>query len=155
MHLIELHVPQRIIEVTVSGFWTEAHFDAFVRDLHAAIADFPPGIAPPATLYNYTFAAIQTQAVVARMRALAQHPAMIERRVAMYTEGVLARQQARRVAADRDNMRIFDTRAAALAFLLDAEVDHAAPPPRLPRRSIASVRPAAGARYGTEIKHPD
>jgi alkylation response protein AidB-like acyl-CoA dehydrogenase len=68
-------------------------------------------------LYNYTHAWIQPQAVVTKMRALAQHPAMIDRKVAMYTEGVLARQQAKRVAEGRDNMRVFGCRADALAFL--------------------------------------
>jgi hypothetical protein len=55
--------------------------------------------------------------VVTKMRALAQHPAMIDRKVAMYTEGVLAHQQAKRVAEGRDNMQVFDCRADALAFL--------------------------------------
>lgn len=118
MHRIECLVAQRIIKVTVSGFWDEAHFDGFVADLRTAIVNFPPG-PPPMTLYNYSDAAIQTQAVVAKMRALALHPSMVHRKVAMYTEGILARQQARRVADGRDNMRMFDSRAAALAYLLD------------------------------------
>jgi hypothetical protein len=101
----------------VRGFWEEEHFDDFVRELHAAIASFPQSGKPPMTLYNYTHAWIQPQAVVTKMRALAKHPAMIDRKVAMYTEGVLARQQAKRVTEGRDNMRVFDCRADALAFL--------------------------------------
>ena len=119
MHTIEQNVALGFIEVTVEGFWEEAHFDNFIVDLQKAIVNFPRTGAPPMTLYNYTNAWIQPQAVVAKMRALALHPAMINRRVAMYTEGVLARQQAKRVAEGRDNMCVFDCRADALAFLLD------------------------------------
>lgn len=138
MHRIDRLLAQRIIEVTVSGFWDEAHFDTFVADLRDAIAGFPPGV-PPMTLYNYSDAAIQTQAVVAKMRALALHPSMVHRKVAMYTEGVLARQQAKRVAEGRDNMRVFDSRAAALAYLLNDAVP--APKkrhivPKYPRRPV-------------------
>jgi hypothetical protein len=101
----------------VRGFWEEEHFDEFVRELHLAIASFPQSGKPPKTLYNYTHAWNQPQAVVTKMRALAQHPAMIDCKVAMYTEGVLAHQQAKRVAEGRDNMQVFDCRADALAFL--------------------------------------
>ena len=118
VHIIENNVALGFIEVTVEGFWDEEHFDAFVVELQTAIMDFQRTGAPPMTLYNYTNAWIQPQAVVAKMRALAQHPAMIGRKVAMYTEGVLARQQAKRVAEGRANMQVFSCRADALAFLL-------------------------------------
>lgn len=119
MHNIEKNVALGFIEVTVEGLWEEEHFDGFVEELRAAITSFPAAGKPPMTLYNYTRAWIQPQNVVAKMRALAQHPAMIERKVALYTDGVLARQQARRVAEGRENMRVFDCRADALAFLAD------------------------------------
>jgi hypothetical protein len=35
----------------------------------------------------------------------------------LFTKGMLARQQARRLAATRDEIRVFDDRAAALAWL--------------------------------------
>ncbi|KQS01876.1 hypothetical protein ASG11_13705 [Sphingomonas sp. Leaf357] len=119
MHTIEHNLKLGFIEVTVEGLWTEADFDRFVADLRAAILTFPDTGRPPMTLYNYTGAQIQTQSMIARMQALAAHPAMIDRRVALYTEGCLARRQAKRVAGNRDNMRVFDSREEAIAFLLD------------------------------------
>jgi len=40
------------------------------------------------------------------------------RKVALYTEGRLARLQAKRVAEAGSNMRVFDTRADAVAWLI-------------------------------------
>ena len=122
MHGIESNLKLGFIEVTVEGLWNDEHFDEFAADLRAAILAFPNTGKPPMTLYNYTRALIQTQSIIARMQALAHHPAMIDRKVALYTEGCLARQQAKRVAGGRDNMRVFDSRDSAVAFLLDDSV---------------------------------
>ncbi len=119
MHSIVNNVKLGFIEVTVEGLWNEQEFEQFANDLRAAIIAFPDIGCAPMTLYNYTGASIQTQSIVARMHALAHHPAMIDRRVAMYTEGCLARQQAKRVAGNRANMRVFDSRECALAFLAE------------------------------------
>ncbi|MEG3125650.1 hypothetical protein [Sphingomonas sp. GB1N7] len=119
MHTIENNLKLGFIEVTVEGLWSEDHFDQFVADLRAAILTFPDTGRPTMTLYNYTRAQIQTQSVIGRMQALANHPAMVDRKVALYTEGCLARQQAKRVAGSRENMRVFDSREDAIAFLLD------------------------------------
>jgi len=139
MHSIKNNITLGFIEVTVEGLWDEPHFDRFAADLRAAILAFPNTGRPPMTLYNYTRASIQTQAIVAKMRALAHHPSMLDRKVAMYTEGCLARQQAKRVAGDRHNMRVFDSRDSALAFLADDSAGNApaaVPDLRTPRSAV-------------------
>ena len=147
MHSIVNNVKLGFIEVTVEGLWSEHHFEQFAADLRAAIIAFPDIGCPPMTLYNYTGASIQTQSIVARMHALAHHPAMIDRRVAMYTEGCLARQQAKRVAGNRANMRVFDSRECALAFLADGFSPARTPSPDVAHHAGASrqvIQSAAG-----------
>lgn len=147
MHSIVNNVKLGFIEVTVEGLWSERHFEQFAADLRAAIIAFPDIGCPPMTLYNYTGASIQTQSIVARMQALAHHPAMIDRRVAMYTEGCLARQQAKRVAGNRTNMRVFDSRECALAFLAEGFTEGFGPSPDLAQHADTAtpmMRSAAG-----------
>ena len=122
-HVISLHVEQRIIEVKLMGLCSMAEFETFVVELRAAIANFPKGPKPPATLYDFTQATIQTQEVVAAMKALAENPVMIHRRVAMYTEGVLAKRQAERICENRSNMFVFKSRAEALEWLANGSDD--------------------------------
>lgn len=117
MHTITMDHVGRFIEVKLEGLCSMAEFQSFVVELRDAIANFPAGEKPPATLYDFTNATIQTQEVVAAMKALAEHPAMVHRRVAMYTEGVLARRQAKRICESRDNMVVFASRAEALQFI--------------------------------------
>ncbi len=117
MHQLINHEQARIIEVKLTGLCSMDEFRVFTDKLRAAIVSFPPGDQPPATLYDFTGAAIQTQEVVAAMKALAENPAMVHRRVALYTEGVLARRQAVRISENRSNMCVFKSRAEALDWL--------------------------------------
>lgn len=116
MHSITTNVPLRFIEVKLVGLCSLAEFEAFTVELRGEIARFP-GASPPATLYDFTGAIIQTQEVVLAMKALAEHPSMTHRRVAMYTEGVLARQQAKRICENRNNMFVFPTRKEAIDWI--------------------------------------
>lgn len=117
MHIIIKHEKLHFIEVKLIGLCSMDEFSVFVDELRAAIVNFPVSDRPPATLYDFTDAKIQTQEVVAAMKALAEHPAMVHRRVALYTEGVLARRQALRISENRPNMCVFKGRAAALDWL--------------------------------------
>ena len=117
MHTITTNEQLRFIEVKLDGLCSMEEFQSFTAELRSAIAQFPAGPRPPATLYDFTGAAIQSQEVVLAMKALAEHPAMTHRRVAMYTEGVLARQQAKRICENRNNMFVFGSRAEALDWL--------------------------------------
>lgn len=117
MHRIVNNVPLGFIEITVSGFWDVDHLDDFARDLAVAIRDFPAIGETPASLYNFTDASIQPQIVVAKMQEMARSPAFAGRRVALYTDGSLARLQAKRVSEAGANMRVFYSRADALEWL--------------------------------------
>ena len=117
MHVIKNNLALNCLEITVSGFWTPEHLEAFAADLKQAIAAFSATGRTPASLYNFTDAAIQPQVVVARMQAMASSKDLAGRKVALYTEGRLARLQAKRVSEAGSNMRVFDTRADAVAWL--------------------------------------
>ncbi len=122
-HSISLNVEQRFIEVKLTGLCSMDEFEEFVLELRSAISNFPKGPKPPATLYDFTHATIQTQEVVAAMKALAENPVMVHRRVAMYTEGMLAKRQAERICENRSNMFVFRNRSAALEWLLNGGDD--------------------------------
>lgn len=117
MYNIILNEQLHFIEVKVVGLFSIEEFQSFVIDLRTAIVKFSLRDGPPGTLYDFTDAVIQTQEVVSAMKALAEHPLMTHRRVAMYTEGVLARQQAKRICENRDNMFVFSGRAEAVEWL--------------------------------------
>jgi hypothetical protein len=117
VYTITLNTDLRIIEVKLVGLCTLDEFGAFAKDLRSAITTFPRGMSPPATLYDFTDATIQLQEVVSAMKALAENPVMVHRRVAMYTEGMLARRQAERICENRTNMFVFSSRGAALEWL--------------------------------------
>lgn len=117
MHKISTNEQLRFIEVKLEGLCSMEEFQSFTAELRSEIARFPVGSQPPSTLYDFTGAAIQTQEVVRAMKELAENPAMIHRRVAMYTEGVLARQQARRICENRSNMFVFGSRKEAIDWL--------------------------------------
>ena len=117
MHTLIANHQDRYIEVRVEGLCSIAEFQTFAGELRSEIARFPAGPKPPATLYDFTGATIQTQDVVSAMKALAEHPSMVHRRVAMYTDGVLARRQAKRICESRSNMVVFGSRAEALDFI--------------------------------------
>lgn len=126
MYTITINTALRCIEVKLEGLCSLDEFNAFVGDLRMAITTFPGFGPPPTTLYDFTGATIQTQEVVSAMKALAENPAMARRRVAMYTEGVLARRQARRICENRTNMFVFESRAAAITWLTSDGIDVAA-----------------------------
>ena len=117
MYTIAFDEKLRFIEVRLEGLCSMEEFQSFKIELHDAIARFQAGATKPTTLYDFTGAAIQTQEVVQAMKALAEDPAMTNRRVAMYTEGVLARQQAKRICQSRPNMIVFPSRAEAIDWL--------------------------------------
>lgn len=131
MHTITRNEELRFIEVKLCGLCSMEEFQEFVGELRSEIARFPVGRRPPATLYDFTEASIQTQEVVLAMKALAEHPAMVHRRVAMYSEGVLARQQAKRICENRSNMFVFASRAEAIDWIVSGETAKPARQPSL------------------------
>ena len=118
MHTINTDLATGIIEIEVEGFWDRDHVADFARDLNVAARAIAATGRRHTSLYDYSRAAIQTQQVVAALQQLAEHAEHKSRRVALYTGGQLARLQAKRIAAVRDDIAVFDDRGAALAWLM-------------------------------------
>ncbi len=119
MHRIEVDPATGLVEITVEGFWDAAHVGDFARDLADATTRARSRGRPSIVLCDYTRAAIQPQEVVGALQRMVQAPVHRSRRVALYTEGRLATMQARRVASVRDDVRVFDDRGSALAWLME------------------------------------
>lgn len=128
MHTIHVDSENALVEVRITGFWTTDDVAAFGRDLLAATTVFLATGRSFNTFYDYSEAIIQPQAVVAAFQTLALSTIAHSRRAALFTENGMARQQARRIAAVRPDMAVFDDRAAAMAWLMEEEAA-AAPAP--------------------------
>ena len=69
-------------------------------------------------LCNFSKSAIQPQEVIAMLQRVAVSVSLKSRKVALYTDGKLARLQVKRIASVRDDMAVFDDRETALAWML-------------------------------------
>ena len=118
MHNITTDLGSGIIEVEASGFWTLAHVEGFLRDLDREARRVLSTGKRHMLLCDFTRAAIQSQEVIATLQATALTMSLKSRKVALYTDGKLARLQVKRIASVRDDMAVFDDRESALAWLL-------------------------------------
>ena len=134
MYCITVNAASGIIEVGVSGFWSVAEVDDFAVALRHAIHSVRVTGKRHRMLYDYSAAAIQPQDVIAALQALARDIATPAARTALFTGGRFARLQANRIAAVRDDIRLFDDRSSAMAWL-GGESDTAEP--YVPRFGIA------------------
>jgi hypothetical protein len=120
MYRLHTDPPTGIIHISVEGFWTVDEVGAFARDLGRHASAIRCGGKMPALFYDYTNAVIQSQEVVAALQDVARQAPASARKVAIFTEGKLARRQAARVAAASDKIQVFEDRAAALGWLSQA-----------------------------------
>jgi hypothetical protein len=82
-------------------------------------------------LCNFSKSAIQPQEVIAMLQRVAVSMRLKSRKVALYTDGKLARLQVKRIASVRDDMAVFDDRETTLARMLTeapAHPDATSPP---------------------------
>jgi hypothetical protein len=70
-------------------------------------------------LCNFSKSAIQPQEVIAMLQRVAVSVSLKSRKVALYTDGKLARLQVKRIASVRDDMAVFDDRETTLAWMLE------------------------------------
>ncbi|MGC5796673.1 hypothetical protein [Sphingomonas sp. NFX23] len=70
-------------------------------------------------LCNFSKSAIQPQEVIAMLQRVAVSMRLKSRKVALYTDGKLARLQVKRIASVRDDMAVFDDRETTLAWMLE------------------------------------
>ena len=118
MHSITTDLGSGIIEVEASGFWTIAHVEDFLRDLEREARRMLATGKRHMLLCNFSKSAIQPQEVITMLQRVAVSMPLKSRRVALYTEGKLARLQVKRIASVRDDMAVFDDRETALAWML-------------------------------------
>ncbi len=117
MYEITTDLAKAIIEIKLEGFWSMEQVEAFGHDLAAQAARVALTGRRQAVLYDYTDVVIQSQDVIGALQAMARNDDFKSRRVALYSAGRMAVQQARRVAAASDRFAVFDDRRAALAWL--------------------------------------
>ena len=118
MHTITTDLATGIIEVDASGFWTIAHVEDFLRDLEREGRRVLATGKRHMLLCNFSKSAIQPQEVIAMLQCVAVSMPLKSRKVALYTDGKLARLQVKWIASVRDNMAVFDDRETALAWML-------------------------------------
>ena len=118
MHSITTDLGSGIIEVEASGFWTIAHVEDFLRDLEREARRVLATGKRHMLLCNFSKSAIQPQEVITMLQRVAVSMPLKSRRVALYTEGKLARLQVKRIASVREDMAVFDDRETALAWML-------------------------------------
>ena len=130
MHTITTDLDTGIIEVEASGFWTIPHVEGFLRDLDGEARRVMATGKRHMLLGNFSRSAIQPQEVVAMLQRVALTIPLKSRKVALFTDGKLARLQVKRIVAVRDDMAVFADRTSAMTWLLaDALAHHAAAQP--------------------------
>jgi hypothetical protein len=118
MHNITTDLGSGIIEVEASGFWTIEHVEDFLNDLEREGRRVLATGKRHMLLCNFSKSAIQPQEVIAMLQRVAMSMPLKSRRVALYTEGKLARLQMKRIASVRDDMAVFEDRKSAIAWML-------------------------------------
>lgn len=119
MYTIAVDERRRLVEVTISGFWTTEIFGSYARDLQAAVATLPPGGDGHVTLADVSDAAIQPQHVIDAWQSFINRAAHPSRRIALVTSSALPRLQAKRISGSNPFVQVFDTRDAAERWLFD------------------------------------
>jgi ribonuclease HI len=117
MYTIQTDRVTGIIQVSVEGFWTVEEVGAFAGDLGREAAMLATVGRSPAIFYDYTNAVIQSQEVVAALQEVARRAPAGAQKVAIFTDGKLARRQAARVAATSPKIAVFESRDAAIDWL--------------------------------------
>jgi hypothetical protein len=126
MHTITTDLDTGIIEVEASGFWTIPHVEGFLRDLDGEAQRVLATGKRHMLLGNFSRSAIQPQEVVAMLQRVALTIPLKSRKVALFTDGKLARLQVKRIVAVRDDMAVFDDRTSAMTWLLADALAHPA-----------------------------
>jgi len=119
MHTITTDLATGIIEVEASGFWTIEHVQDFLRDLEREGRRVLATGKRHTLLCNFSKSAIQPQEVITMLQRVAVSMPLKSRKVALYTDGKLARLQVKRIASVREDMAVFDDRKSAMAWILE------------------------------------
>ncbi len=110
-----------LVNLTVDGFVTSADIAAGAQSLHAAIRSLGDRMGRHVTMYDLTRLQVASGSVLDDFAVFFTEPAfraIWARRVAFVTTSPLVTRQMERIRRDRADMRIFDQRTAAIAWLL-------------------------------------
>jgi len=113
--------PRGVVRYTLAGFFDQTSL-ASLRAERAAklpLLETPPN--QHVTLCDVSQCAIQLQEVLAILRTMLADPRWQARRLAFVVGGALARMQVRRVVPIMPNVRWFDDRPSAEAWLEEAD----------------------------------
>ena len=136
-----------LVDVTVSGLWTLDLLYDFALAVETAAHAIALGGKRHTLLCDFTALSIQPQALVAATVDWARGARVKSRKCALYTDGVLARRQAQRLAAASDRIAVFGDRASALAWLHDARSTRPADHRYVPRPDQLEPHPASFADH--------
>ena len=119
MYRIDANPDTGLLTIAVKGFWTLNDVHTYMAALREEAGKLLARGKVLTFFYDYTDAAIQSQEVVNAFITIAETGPALARKVAMFTEGKLARRQAQRIAAVRENITVFEDRTAAMAWLAE------------------------------------
>lgn len=119
MFTMKVDLTTGIVDITVSGLWTVDEIGVFARALESAARQVAASGKSHLMLCDFTEVAIPPQEVAAALHRMAIASRGRARKCALYTKGVLARLQAKRLAQANDHLAVFADRDSARAWLLD------------------------------------
>lgn len=128
MYIMTADLASGLIEIEIAGVLSPDDVAGFGRELEAQARTIALRGKRHTLLVDYTRAQIQPQAVVTAFQDLSKGIGSPARRCALFTDGVLARLQAKRIVTSRATMAAFEDRASALAWLMEKDAPRAAAP---------------------------
>ena len=113
--------PRGVVRYTLAGFFDQTSLASLQAERAAKLPllETPPN--QHVTLCDVSQCAIQSQEVLAILRTMLADPRWQARRLALVVGGALARMQVRRVVPIMPNVRWFDDRPSAEAWLEEAD----------------------------------
>lgn len=124
LHEIEVDRAQRLIDVRLYRIFTPEDAGWIGEEVRAAVRSFGPLIGTQVTLYDCSALQAAPTATVEAIRQAYLSDSVTplrSRRIAAVVGTTVARMQAQRVAEVVPEMRVFDSREAALAWLLEPQ----------------------------------
>ena len=126
MHEMRCDLGAGIVEVDFIGFWAAGDLESYTKDLAVYAARIAAAGRRHKLLIDHSRAAIQSQEIVAALGRLALRTDQPSGPIAIFSTGRFAHLQAKRIAALREDIRVFADRASARAWLEHA--GESAPP---------------------------
>ncbi len=115
--------PRAMVALTAEGYVAQADVMTAAGQLHAAIRSLGERAGKHLTLYDLSDAKVAAGPALEAFAAFFTDPRyrpIWARRVAFVTTSTLLTRQMARIRLDRPDMEVFDTRAKAIAWLLEA-----------------------------------